>query len=81
MPDDTEEYLSRSAAAKLLGVRENQLRRWEKTDPPRLVVAGAIPAGSLPRVLYRKADVMKLKAERDLLKKSSEVPSQPTALN
>lgn len=72
MPEETEEYLSRTATAKLLAVRESQLRRWEKTTPPRLTIAGTIAAGKLPRVLYRKAEVMQLKAERDLLKKSSE---------
>ena len=71
MPEETkEETITRSAAAELLGVRESQLRRWEKTTPPRLTVVGTVPAGSLPRVLYRKADVDKLKAERDLYKSS-----------
>lgn len=81
MPEELQEKtITRSAAAKFLDVHESQLRRWETTKPPRLRVAGHVPAGDLPRVLYYESDVLKLKAERDLLKSSSEVPAAPPAL-
>lgn len=68
---EPEELVSRSEAAKMIGVQEIQIRRYQEQG--RLPAAGIVPAGKLPRTLYRKSDVQKIKSERDLIKGSEEV--------
>jgi DNA-binding transcriptional MerR regulator len=62
---DTPELINRPDAAKFLGVKEGQIRRYEKRG--ELPVADTQMFGQQRRPLYRKSDLEAIKAKRDKL--------------
>jgi DNA-binding transcriptional MerR regulator len=65
MQNQESELINRPAAAKMLGVQEGQIRRYEKRG--ELAVADTQMLGQQRRPLYRKSDVEAIKAKRERL--------------
>jgi hypothetical protein len=65
MQNQESELVNRPTAAKMLGVQEGQIRRYEKRG--ELVVADTQMLGQQRRPLYRKSDVEAIGAKRKKL--------------
>jgi transposase len=76
----TEQGLSVAEAARRLGVRENLLRNWKraaKAHGPDAFPGPGTPSPAEDEVRRLRAEVARLKAERDLLKKAAAYFASP----
>ena len=76
----TEQGLSVAEAARRLGIRENLIRNWRRAAKAR--APGALPGHGNPtpaedELRQLRAEVARLKAERDLLKKAAAYFANP----